>query len=147
MQISELTQMISQLIKTNTNNTFVQLFKYTFVGGIAFIFDFGLLYILTEYFNIYYLISAGIAFTAGVLITYTLSIKWVFVIRRFQNKHIELGLFILLSFIGLLLTELFMWFFTEIIQFYYLLSKIVASALILWWNFFSKKILLFSLKH
>lgn len=147
MQISELTQMISQLIKTNTNNTFVQLFKYTFVGGIAFIFDFGLLYILTEYFNIYYLVSAGIAFIAGVLITYIFSITWVFDIRRIQNKHLELGLFIILSVIGLLLTELFMWFFTEKVSFHYLNSKIISSAIVLFWNFFSKKILLFSLKH
>lgn len=136
--------MIGQLLKNKTNNTLIQLFRYTFVGGIAFIADFTILYILTDILNIHYLISAGISFTAGVLVTYTLSIIWVFDIRRLRNKHIELGLFTLLSIIGLLLTIFLMWLFTEIINFYYLLSKIISSALILGWNFFSKKILLFS---
>lgn len=137
--------MIVRNILSNQNNkSQFQFIRYAISGGIAFIADFTILYILTDILNIYYLISAIISFTAGVLVTYTLSIIWVFDIRRFRNKHIELGLFTLLSIIGLLLTIFFMWFFTEIINFYYLLSKIISSALILGWNFFSKKILLFS---
>jgi len=140
--------MIVRNILSNQNNkSQFQFIRYAISGGIAFISDFTLLYILTDYFYIYYLISAGIAFIAGVLIIYMLSITWVFDKRRFQNKHLELGLFILISFIGLILTELFIWFFTEKVNFHYLNSKIISSALVLFWNFFSKKFLLFSLKH
>lgn len=134
-------------ILSKQNNTRAQFLRYSISGGIAFISDFTILYILTDFFHIYYLVSAGIAFIAGVLITYILSIKWVFDKRRIQNKHLELGFFILISFIGLILTELFIWFFTEIINFHYLISKIISSALVLFWNFFSKKYILFSSKY
>lgn len=123
--------MIEQLLKNKTNNTLIQLFPYAFVGGIAFIFGFTVLFILTEIFSMYYLISAGIGFIVGTLITYTFSIFWVFDTKIFVNRQIELGLFILLSFIGLLLTELFMWVFTEFSGIYYLFSKIISSALVL----------------
>lgn len=109
----------------------IQLFPYAFVGVIAFIFGFTVLFILTEIFSMYYLISAGIGFIVGTLITYTFSIFWVFDTKIFVNRQIELGLFILLSFIGLLLTELFMWVFTEFSRIYYLFSKIISSALVL----------------
>ena len=138
---------IQNILSKQSQGSQFQLIRYSISGGVAFIIDFTILYILTEIFNIYYLISAGFAFIAGALVTYTFSIFWVFDIRRFVNTHIELGLFILLSFIGLLLTELFMWFFTEFSGIYYLFSKIISSALVLGWNFFSKKYLLFSIKH
>jgi len=135
-------------IFSNRNNVgYFQFVRYAFAGGIAFITDFTILYFLTDIFNIYYLASAGIAFIAGVFVTYIFSIFWVFDTRKFVNKHVELGLFILLSFIGLLLTELFMWFFTDFVSIHYLFSKVISSALVLGWNFFSKKYFLFSIKH
>ncbi len=138
---------ILEIFSKQKNVSHFQFIRYAVSGGIAFISDFTILYILTDFFHIYYLVSAGIAFITGVLITYIFSITWVFDIRRIQNKHLELGLFILLSVIGLLLTELFMWFFTEKVSFHYLISKIIASAIVLFWNFFSKKIILFSSKY
>jgi putative flippase GtrA len=141
---NKISMIISGILSKQNSNYHFQFIRYTISGGIAFITDFIILYILTDILNIYYLISAGIAFIAGVSVIYTFSIIWVFDIRRFQNKRFELSLFILISFFGLLLTELFMWFFTDMINFHYLLSKIISSALILWWNFFSKKIILFS---
>ncbi len=40
--------MLKNLFVNKTDNTVVQLFRYTFVGGVAFIFDFGSLDILTK---------------------------------------------------------------------------------------------------
>jgi len=138
---------VRNILSNQNNKNKSQFIRYAISGGIAFILDFTILYILTDFFQIYYLMSAGIAFIAGVLTTYIFSITWVFDKRRIQNKHLELGVFILLSVVGLLLTELFMWFFTEKVYFHYLNSKIISSAIVLFWNFFSKKIILFSSKY
>ena len=56
---------LEKLFRQNTDKTIIQLFRYIFVGGAAFIVDFGSLYILTDIFGIYYLISAAIAFILG----------------------------------------------------------------------------------
>jgi putative flippase GtrA len=130
-------------ITKNQNNTLIQLFRYTFVGGVAFIFDFGSLFILTEYFNVYYLISAAIAFLLGLTINYFLSIIWVFEKRSINSKYIEFIVFALIGTIGLALNEFFMWFFTEIVNTHYLFSKLISTVFVYLWNFTIRKFTLF----
>lgn len=126
-----------------TNSTLLQLIRYTFVGGFAFLVDFGTLYILTEYFKVHYLVSAGVAFILGLIINYFLSIKWVFNIRAMENRLLEFLLFTLIGLIGLGLNEFFLWVLTDILLIYYLLSKIITTVIIYFWNFFTRKVLLF----
>ncbi len=135
---------LEKLLKNETNNTFIQLFRYTFVGGFAFIIDFSLLFVLTEYAGIHYLVSAAIALTAGLIINYFLSILWVFDKRKLVNKSVEFTLFAAIGIIGLGLNELFIWVFTEFAGLYYLLSKIVSTAIVYLWNFFARKFTLFN---
>ena len=135
--------MIDQLLKNKTNDTLIQLFRYTFVGGFAFIFDFGSLFILTEYFNVYYLVSAAIAFLLGLTINYYLSVIWVFEKRSIKSKQIEFAIFALIGISGLALNEFFIWFFTEIVNMHYLFSKLVSTALVYLWNFCIRKFILF----
>lgn len=135
--------MIGQLLKNKTNNTLIQLFRYTFVGGIAFIFDFGSLYILTEYYNIYYLISAAIAFLLGLTINYFLSIVWVFQKRSIESKYMEFIVFALIGIFGLVLNGLIIWFFTEIVNIHYMYSKLISTVIVYLWNFFIRKFVLF----
>lgn len=135
--------MIKNLFISKSSSTFIQLFRYTFVGGIAFLVDFGLLFAFTEIFNLYYLISAAIAFIAGLVTNYFLSISWVFNRRILKSRSLEFGIFTFIGIVGLCLNELFIWFFTEYIHFHYLLSKIVSTIFIYLWNFFARKYILF----
>jgi putative flippase GtrA len=136
--------MIEQLIRNKTNNTLIQLFRYTFVGGLAFMFDFGCLFMLTEFFNVYYLFSAAVAFLLGLTINYILSILWVFQKHFVKARWIEFTAFALIGIVGLFLNEFFIWFFTEIVNIHYLLSKIASTAFVYMWNFFVRKYTLFS---
>ena len=77
---------VQHLYKGDANSTFIQFFRYTFVGGIAFLVDFGTLVLLTEVLNLHYLISAGIAFILGLTVNYLLSISWVFNNRAMDNR-------------------------------------------------------------
>jgi putative flippase GtrA len=135
---------IKSIFKGKTNSTTLQLFRYTFVGGFAFLVDFSTLYFLTEYFNIYYLLSAGIAFTFGLIINYFLSVKWVFNSRAMKSRPLEFLLFTLIGLVGLGLNELFLWVLTDILIIYYLLSKIITTVIVYLWNFFARKYILFS---
>lgn len=134
---------LSRLFKKSTDKTSIQFLRYVLVGGVAFIVDFGSLYILTDFIAIYYLISAAIAFTLGLMTNYLLSINWVFNRRTFDNKKFEFGLFAIIGIIGLILNEVFIWFFTAELGFYYLISKIISAIIILFWNFFARKLTLF----
>ena len=132
-----------KLLRDETNKTQIQMFRYLFVGGAAFIIDFISLFILTDFFGIYYLISAAMAFILGLIANYFLSIGWVFNKRKLKKRHIEFGIFALIGIVGLGLNEIFIWFFTQDLQIYYLISKIFAAVIILFWNFFARKFVLF----
>lgn len=134
---------LQQLLVTETENTLVQLFRYTFVGGVAFIVDFGLLLVLTETGGINYLVSAAIAFTAGLTINYLLSIQWVFASRTLANRRAEFSIFAFIGIVGLGLNELFLWIFTDGAGWHYLASKIVATAIVFFWNFLARRFILF----
>ena len=135
---------VDRLLKNQTNNTLIQLFRYTFVGGFAFIVDFSLLVILTEFCGVHYLISTAIALTIGLSINYCLSVIWVFDKRKLANRSIEFTLFAIIGIVGLGLNELFIWLFTEFAGFHYLISKIISTAIIYLWNFFARKFILFN---
>ena len=59
---------VATLYRARTDNTFVQLFRYTIVGGTAFCFDFATLHMLTAYAGFHYLVSAAFAFILGLLV-------------------------------------------------------------------------------
>ena len=135
---------ISQkILKDQSDKTRIRLFRYLFVGGAAFIIDFISLFILADFFGIYYLISAAISFILGLIINYVLSISWVFNKRKLKNRQFEFGIFAVIGIIGLGFNEIVIWFFTQNIQIYYLISKIFAAVIILFWNFFARKYMLF----
>ncbi|MBP2044841.1 GtrA family protein [Methanobacterium aggregans] len=131
------------LLKESTDQTLIQFFRYTFVGGVAFLLDFGSLYYLTEYLGVYYLLSAAIAFILGLVANYILSITWVFDNHTLDNKVSEFGLFALIGIVGLGINEFIIWGFTANVQIYYMFSKIISAIIVLIWNFSARKYLLF----
>lgn len=135
--------MTRQIEQTAPNGFFQELYRYTFVGAVAFGFDFGALFVLTHFLGIHYLVSAGIAFFLGLSVNYVLSIKWVFDTHSIQDKRMEFLLFALIGLAGLGLNELLIWIFTEIARFHYLASKIISTVFVYLWNFFARKYSLF----
>lgn len=135
--------MINKLFKDPMDNIIIQLFRYVFVGGTAFIVDFFFLYFFSDICGIYYLISAVLSFIISVLVNYIMSTKWVFNQDNIENKVLEFNLFILISTIGLVFTEILLYFFTDIVGLYYLISKIVSAIIVLFWNFLARRVMFY----
>ena len=124
-------------------NLFSQLIKFGLVGGIAFLIDYGIMVFLTEVFKIPSLISAAISFTVSVIFNYIASVKWVFDVDKEKNsKTKELAVFILLSVVGLGINELIMWIMDKEFGIYYMISKIVATIVVMCYNFITRKLFL-----
>lgn len=134
---------LNKIFVESTNNTIVQLFRYGFVGGIAFVADYGTLYVLTEYVHLYHLISAGVAFIIGLLVNYVLSIRWVFEEHTSSSKMTEFTIFAVIGVIGLGFNELIIYTGTDICGLHYMLSKLISTIIVFFWNFFARKYMLF----
>ena len=126
------------------SDIFSQFLRYCVVGGIAYSVDFLSLFALTEYLNIYYLLSASIAFLFGLTLNYILSISWVFNNRKVKNRVNEFTIFAIIGVVGLFLNYISIWFFTEITDFHYLISKVFSTAFVFTWNFLARKFILFN---
>lgn len=138
--------LIKTLFKERTDNVYLQFFRYIFVGGTAFLVDFFFLYFFSDICGIYYLISGALSFVISVLVNYIMSTKWVFNQDNMGNKVVEFNLFLLISTIGLVFTEILLYVFTDICGIYYLLSKIVAAIIVLFWNFAARRVMFYNEK-
>lgn len=118
---------------------FKQLFRFGIVGFTAFLIDAGLLYVLTEYLHIYYLISSVISFIVSLIYNYILSIFWVFDVKKKQTYK-EVLLFTILSVIGLGVNQLVMYIGVDLLKIYYMLCKIISTIIVMVYNFVTRKI-------
>lgn len=121
---------------------FAQFMKFGVVGAIAFVIDYGLLALLTELFGVNYLISATVSFTVSVAFNYAASMRYVFTHKEGMSRRREFVIFVVLSVIGLLINNACMWAGVELLGVHYLLTKIVATAVVMVWNFVTRKIFL-----
>lgn len=134
---------LKALLKDKPDSLIGQLLRYAVVGGISFVVDYGSLWLLTEKAGLPYLWSAAIAFILGLICNYLLSTAWVFGESRIKNAWGEFLAFAIIGVIGLGLNELIMYGCTDGLGFHYMLSKIVSTGIVFFWNFLARRFLVF----
>lgn len=129
-------------LKEKDEKLLLQIFKFVIVGGLAFVIDYVTLIICKEIFHLNTLLSAAIAFTVSVVVNYILSVKWVFDVNKNNSEKRNFIIFIIFSVIGLGLTELIMWLGTDVMGISYLIIKIIATIIVMVFNFITRKLFL-----
>ncbi|MEG0962746.1 MAG: GtrA family protein [Lachnospiraceae bacterium] len=119
-----------------------QFCKFSVVGVMAFLIDYGLLYIFTESFGMHYLVSSMISFVIATIFNYVYSTKYVFDCKQEQNTKGQFTVFVLLSSCGLFLNSILMKNLVEHLAIYYMGAKLISGVIVSIWNFASRKIFL-----
>ena len=88
------------------------------------------------------LICGTISFTVSVVFNYVASMRYVFERRDDMSRRREFIIFVVLSIIGLILNDLFMWLFVSVWLIDYRIAKIIVTVLVAIWNFVTRKIFL-----
>jgi putative flippase GtrA len=117
-----------------------QIRNFLIVGGVAFFIDYSILFGMTSILGINYLIANCISFTISMIVNYILNLKFVF--KADDNNINNFLKFIIIAILGLIINQIVMWVLTTNIGVYYLTSKIVATLLVMIWNFIMRKIFL-----
>jgi putative flippase GtrA len=117
----------------------IEFLKYGVVGGAAAVANIGVFMTFKEIFLFHYILSNCMGFIAGLFINYSLSKFFVFKNTFRFNKINEFLCYCLIGVIGLGFDIVLIWFFIEKSGVNYLLSKIISTIIVFWWNFLSKK--------
>ena len=116
-----------------------KIIRFSIVGGIATIIDFVYLYIFKEFLNFNVILANTLSFIISVTYNYIASITWVFDTNKNENKKIQFILFIIFSIVGLIINNIILYILTDKLNIYYLISKVVATLIVMIFNFITRK--------
>ena len=128
--------------KVKQNKLLMQIIKFISVGGIATVIDYVIFFILHELLGINTIISNIISFTVSVIYNYIASVKWVFEVDESKDKKQQFIIFIVFSILGLLINTGIVYLCTDIIKLYSLIGKVIATSIVMIFNFITRKIFL-----
>lgn len=131
-----------------------QMIKFGLVGAFCFVIDFLITMVLTT-IGVHYLLAAFFGFVISVVVNYILSFKFVFARKENLDRKAEFIIFTVLSVIGLGINELIIYACMDLVyvsvEFLQQLlgynmavaaSKIIATAVVMVYNFVTRKIFL-----
>ena len=112
--------------------------RFCLVGASGVLVNMGLLWLLTEFAGLFYLLSAAISIESSIISNFLLNDLFTFPDRRAKGvKHLlkRLWKFNVVSLAGLGLNMAVLWLLTDIWGIYYLLSNLFGIALATLWNY------------
>ena len=132
-----------------------QIFKFAIVGGISFVVDFTVYTILCNLLNVHYQIAGVSGFVIALIVNYTLSMRYVFASKDDMSKKKEFIIFAILSIIGAGLNALILYLCVDVTyagsamlqsfiseKWMNIVAKVVATAIVMVYNFITRKIFL-----
>jgi len=112
-----------------------KLIKFVLAGGISFLLNIAITYLLTEVLGIFYLISYSITLTFITFMNFWLNTQFIFKTKTSHKKRFLQYLASVIIFI--LLNTLVVKVLTENLHIYYILSIVIATAIFTLLKFFT----------
>ena len=122
-------------------------FKYYLVGASGILVNLGILFVLTEFVGLWYLLSSTVAIYASITSNFLLNKAWTFrdtVIK--QWSFLMYGKFIGVSLVGMGIQLGFNYMFVEKLSVYYLLAALMSIMIASSVNFVLNRRLTFGIK-
>ena len=120
----------------------IQFLKFSVVGITSFLIDYGLFLLLTYAFGVFYIAASTTSFIVSTVYNYVLSMRYVFQGKETQTAMQKFTIFWVLSFIGMGLNQLLLWACVSSLGISEWFGKLVATFLVMIYNFWSKKLFL-----
>ena len=130
-----------------TNNEFIKVILYLFVGGTAALVEWGLFYLFFYYLLVglglsvdtLTMVATALAFGLSTLYHYFLGNILVFDSGSKYDKSKELSLVFLVSIMGLVFNLVLMYVFVGLLAWQPMFAKVLTSCIVVVWNYLSRK--------
>lgn len=119
-----------------------QIVKFGIVGVIATVLDFGMMNLLYYGLGLPVVVANTGGFVVGVIFNYLASMRYVFSHKEGMSRTREFVTFVVLSVIGLLISDGIVWLLAEQVGLEANLSKVFATCVTMVYNFISRKVFL-----
>ncbi len=130
----------------NLLKNFKPFLKYCVVGISGTLVDVGSLYIFIEYFELQLLVATTLAFLLAVANNFIFNKIWTFKNKSKNYRKLFIK-FLLVSTVGLILTNASMYTLVEVVGIWYIYSKLITSGIVLTWNFLGNKYWTFTINN
>lgn len=111
------------------------LFRHQVAGLMATAVDFGVLIVLTDYFDVWYVYSTALGALFGAVTNFFISSYWAFAGSKNSLVN-QMFKYVMVSAGSLILNTLFVYLLTDLIGFDYKISKVITALFIAWtYNF------------
>lgn len=125
------------------------IFQFRFIrflisGGLATASNLFVVYVLTDVFGLYYLLSSGFAFVTSFSVSFTLQKFWTFSNPSLDVARRQLVISLGVASCNLVINTFFMYCFVDILGFHYMFGQLLTSALIACETFFLYKHVIFT---
>ena len=128
-----------------------EIIKFAFTGGVCFLIEWLALTVMVEWLALDVNLATPLAFLISVVINYLLCVRWVFPGAKEGSRKAQLG-FVITSGMGFFLNWFLMWaltaLFGEDVALFtlfgftlemWMVNKVIATALVMVWNYFTKR--------
>lgn len=119
---------------------FLSIFSYFFVGLGATIVEWAAFYLLSDLLALHYLPAAAAAIIVSTFSNWIFGRLLTFRNAQKQNVALEIGKVYLAGAGGLLLNMLILWLLVEKASLPKMLSKIIATGIVFFYNYFARRI-------
>lgn len=126
----------------NSYENLRQFVVYIFIGGLSAVSDLILLFILVDFFNVFYLFAATLSFIIVGTTAFFLHKNYTFKHKNRSGK-IRYLIFLIVAGSGLLWSVFFLYIFVSILGLYYLFAAVIVKFIVLAWNFLMNKFVTF----
>jgi len=109
---------------------YAQFIRFCIAGGFAFSVNLTVLYILTDIFHIYYLVSTVGAFLVAFSISFFLQKFWTFKDASRDRLHIQLPLYLSMQAVSITLNASLMYTFVEYLHIWYLFAQAMIAPML-----------------
>ena len=120
-----------------------KILKYLISGGSAAIINLGILFVLTNYFAVWYLASSGMAFICAFMVSFSLQKFWTFGDASLHLIKKQLVMYLGAAVLNLGLNTLLMYGLVEHLGLHYIFAQIITSGIIAIGSFFVYQYLIF----
>ena len=117
----------------------MKVIRFIIAGGSAFSVNIFFLYIFTEFFGLWYIFSATLAFMLSFLVGFSLNKFWTFAESSADFIHSQIFIYLGVNLVNLAINNALLYFMVESLAIWYILAQALASILIAFESFFVYK--------